>query len=483
MARIIPRNKEREFKLTELFFSVTDTKGIIKFGNDIFTRISGYSEEELIGEPHNIIRNPDMPRAVFKLLWDYIEAGKVIAAYVKNMAKDGSFYWVTALVMPCTGGYLSVRLKPISSLFPVVQEIYADLLAVEKDIETDASRRKEAIQAGVDRLQELLTAKGFASYDEFMWLALRTEMADRESALTSPANGARGTRPTILESPSVGRLPPERHSFEIRYDCCAKLDQDLRQMFVNLDTLVALNEQLLSKAEFVLNLGEDINLLSLNASMRSKRLGDMESSRTISAIAEKIGQQTQANTSVLMALNEGMTSLIAPLGQLLFNIAASKLQVEMATHFIGGLLTGKKGENAEPMSGECDPSFSAYVDLLIQTSTECIADILPALERLYVDLNRIRLQISQLQIFVRNLQFIHFLGQVEAARTAEGIEFMPVFEEVMEQAQKADKEFKEFASVIASNMSMMEAMRKIEHQISSNIKILTRELSREETMA
>ena len=85
-----PRDIARDFKVSEAFFSTTDTRGVIQAGNRVFSRISGYTEAELIGKPHNIIRHPDVPRAVFKLLWDTLEAGQPICAYVKNMAKDGS---------------------------------------------------------------------------------------------------------------------------------------------------------------------------------------------------------------------------------------------------------------------------------------------------------------------------------------------------------------------------------------------------------
>ena len=107
-------------------------KGIILSGNDVFVRMSGYSRETLVGAAHNIIRHPDIPQAVFKLLWDYLEAGKPFAGYVKNMAADGGFYWVTVLVVPIPQGYLSVRFKPSTALLPVVDGVYAQMLAVEK---------------------------------------------------------------------------------------------------------------------------------------------------------------------------------------------------------------------------------------------------------------------------------------------------------------------------------------------------------------
>ena len=107
-----PINQESPFKIEELFFSITDPKSNIVFANDVFVRISKYDEQ--------VIRHPDMPRSVFYIFWEYLLANKPVAAYVKNMAKDGSYYWVMALAFPCKGGYLSIRLKPSSPLFKKV---------------------------------------------------------------------------------------------------------------------------------------------------------------------------------------------------------------------------------------------------------------------------------------------------------------------------------------------------------------------------
>ena len=177
------QNRETQFEVHELFFSTTNSKGVILHGNDVFVRISGYSEDELIGAPHSVVRHPDMPRCVFQLLWETIQAGHSIAAYVKNLAKDGSYYWVLALVIPIDDGYLSIRLKPTSALFPVVQSLYEKLLGIEAAIATEPKRRPAAMEAARAELQKQLLANGFANYEKFMLQALSLELASRNQKL------------------------------------------------------------------------------------------------------------------------------------------------------------------------------------------------------------------------------------------------------------------------------------------------------------
>ena len=93
-------DEAREFRIDEMFFSTTDRKGVIFSGNDVFVRVSGYGRSELVGRPHNIIRHPEMPRAVFRLIWSRLLAGQPVAGLVKNLAADGRHYSVIALLQP-----------------------------------------------------------------------------------------------------------------------------------------------------------------------------------------------------------------------------------------------------------------------------------------------------------------------------------------------------------------------------------------------
>lgn len=135
-------DKGNEFCFDENLFIVskTDLKGNITYANDLFIALSEYSEKELIGAPHNIIRHADMPRVVFKLLWDKIQAGEEIFAYVKNRSKSGKFYWVHAYVTPIIEskskaiiGYHSVRRSPNPKAIAVIEPLYRSMLQAEKN--------------------------------------------------------------------------------------------------------------------------------------------------------------------------------------------------------------------------------------------------------------------------------------------------------------------------------------------------------------
>ncbi|MDE2625473.1 MAG: PAS domain S-box protein [Betaproteobacteria bacterium] len=166
--KITPSTVERVMREEDFIVSTTDLKGRITYGNRIFVEFSGYAEEELLGAQHNVIRHPDMPRGVFKLLWDTVQAGNECFAYVKNLTKDGGFYWVFANVTPLFDadgrieGYFSVRRKPAPQALAVVGELYRQMLEAEQ-----RAGVRDAIAASTALLQKTLSDKGM-SYDEFI---------------------------------------------------------------------------------------------------------------------------------------------------------------------------------------------------------------------------------------------------------------------------------------------------------------------------
>lgn len=167
---VTPTGVERKLGEDEIIVSKTDLKGRIAYGNEVFVRISGFDEETLLGAPHSILRHPEMPRAVFKLLWDTISGGEEIFAYVVNLARNGDHYWVFAHVTPSFDaqgkivGYHSNRRRPRLEAVAKVRPIYAALLAAER-AEKD---RRLGLERSSALLHKTLSDAGVA-YDEFVF--------------------------------------------------------------------------------------------------------------------------------------------------------------------------------------------------------------------------------------------------------------------------------------------------------------------------
>ena len=164
-----PTGRDVTFGDDEIIVSKTDLRGRLTYVNDIFINIAGYTEADLIGQPHNVIRHPDMPRCIFKLLWDTIQARTEIFAYVQNMTARGDGYWVLAHVTPSFSeageivGYHSNRRKPTDSAVNKARELYRELRAMEEA----PTNRKDGMTAATERLESMLTEKG-VSYDQFI---------------------------------------------------------------------------------------------------------------------------------------------------------------------------------------------------------------------------------------------------------------------------------------------------------------------------
>ncbi len=161
---------ERTFGDDEIIVSKTDLKGRITYANRVFLNIAGYTEKEVLGQPHSMIRHPAMPRCVFKLLWQTIEAGQEIFAYVINRAKNGDHYWVYAHVTPSFDkagkiiGYHSNRRVPDRE---IVDEHIVPLYQGLREEEARHASRKDGMFAGEQMVLNVLADAG-VEYDEFV---------------------------------------------------------------------------------------------------------------------------------------------------------------------------------------------------------------------------------------------------------------------------------------------------------------------------
>ena len=145
MNKPTPIDQEIKLDPKKYIISETDAKGKITYCNDYFMEVSGYSEDELIGKAHNVVRHPDMPKVVFKLLWQIISQGKNINAVVKNMAKDGRYYWIFTEFEARTDesdriiGYRADRKSISPHVLEIIDTLYQQLLKIEQEDGIEAS--------------------------------------------------------------------------------------------------------------------------------------------------------------------------------------------------------------------------------------------------------------------------------------------------------------------------------------------------------
>ena len=171
--RPLPINKEIQLNSKKIIISKTDRYGIIQYVNDYFCEVAGYEEREVIGMPHSILRHPDMPQAVFYLMWQTIQAGNNITAVVKNLAKSGEYYWVTTdfeIIRDNNEikGYIAYRRPATNMAISGVEELYEKLLKIEK-------------KSGME--QSLLYLEGFLNVRHVTYHELMAELVKPRSIM------------------------------------------------------------------------------------------------------------------------------------------------------------------------------------------------------------------------------------------------------------------------------------------------------------
>lgn len=163
-----PTQREVALGEGEFIVSKTDPRGRITYANRTFMSLSGYRESDLIGVQHNVLRHPDMPRGVFKLMWDTIKTGGEFFGYTKNLCKNGDHYWVFATVTPDFDdrgnieGFFSVRRRPAPGAVDHITPVYRHMLDIER-----RTRGNEATRASITYLEEFVREE-HAGYEPFV---------------------------------------------------------------------------------------------------------------------------------------------------------------------------------------------------------------------------------------------------------------------------------------------------------------------------
>jgi len=155
---------QKEVKSIDLIVSKSDKDGNITYVNPIFIKISGYTQGELLEKPHSILRHPDMPKVIFRYLWENLQVGNDVVAYVKNLCKDGSYYWVLATVKTAKNpdgsfrNHMSTRRAITQNAKETISKLYTQLLQIEKS---------EGVESSQKLFERFLQTNSLESYKEF----------------------------------------------------------------------------------------------------------------------------------------------------------------------------------------------------------------------------------------------------------------------------------------------------------------------------
>lgn len=402
MRRPTPTQNEITFGIDEMFFSTTNHQGVILDGNDVFIKISKYSSEELVGSPHSIIRHPDMPKIVFKALWDTILAGNPICAYVKNLAKDGSFYWVFATVIPIGEDFLSVRMKVTTNLKNIVENLYKDLIKIEKASGVDASAKA---------LMGALNSLGFDDYNSFVLASISAELTNRFS---------------LQENESKKN---DNHLTNAR--------KSLFKIFKIINKLPSHNKMITEKLAEIGAVSKNIEFSSLNTIIESERLG--EEGRALAVIAEHISACASEAKKINASIRVLSQKMLNIFGKTQMSVALATLQVEM----LSCLITQRENE-----SFLNDERFVRNANMLTSQIEKSLTNALEAILLLKEDTERISHELKQTFEILITLDIIQKSGSIESARLADGSFFSQLFVTILGFIKESKVHYAQFSEIL-----------------------------------
>lgn len=183
MITVTPINRERNIPVDQLLVTHADLKGSITYANGYFCQAQACGEKDLIGQPHNLMRHPDMPAAVFHLIWERIRDGREIFAYVKNLACTGEYYWTLSHLTPHfdsshrIDSYQCFRRAVSSESIMAAEEIYGELRLIERNTRT----MEQGLAAGRQHLDGIMNRLG-SDYDQWV---LSLVMRDEDASMAA----------------------------------------------------------------------------------------------------------------------------------------------------------------------------------------------------------------------------------------------------------------------------------------------------------
>ncbi|WP_413581120.1 PAS domain-containing protein [Bdellovibrio sp. HCB288] len=385
MKRPTPVNAESPFGFDEFFFSTTDKRGVIRYGNDVFVRVSAYPKEAMVGAPHSLIRHPDMPRAVFKEFWEFLKADKPVGAYVKNLAGDGHYYWVYAFAFPIQDGYLSVRFKPSSETFGVVQNLYSDVLHYES--------QDHSLEESHAYLLEKIAELGFADYESFMVKAVLEELKSRATHLQNSE-----MKYEVKEAEQIAEVTKAT-------------THKLEEVFEKLRGFQG-NSQNLEEAIQSLDEGfQQLKFISLNMKIAAAKFGDLAAS--LGVVSHEFSVLSGTIEKHLGGLAGFVDDLAGVVKKCVLRVAALNVQMLMVDFFVRESIA-KLGSSDNAFE-EMLQNQKAFSDLFGQYSKNLQSEF----SELQAGIAVIESAMQEIAKFVTGLEVVRQIGAIESSRTAE----------------------------------------------------------------
>ncbi len=292
--------------IKSIYFARTDKQGLIQYVNEPFERVSQYSKEELIGNTFQKIRHPDMPKTIFRILWEDLSHQRPTTIYVKNKTKDGNFYWSLAIILPSSDGYLSLQIKPYTNNLNLIEKLYKDLLEVEE------SKNPSAVtNVLVSELKKL----GHKSFSTLMLEVLHEELAQRtwttRDQKLRQKNSQKGFDQKILE---LNRLTDEAL-------ICAQSTTSSMPIFTNLDSRFEATSRRINTT------CQRVESLAINMAIAAHKLGSLGG--TLSVIATAFTKSSRQILSQNIELNKNLNRTLEYIQFIRNNALCGRLIIEM----------------------------------------------------------------------------------------------------------------------------------------------------------
>ena len=352
----LPATAEVTLGPEELFFSTTDRRGVIRQGNTVFVRVSGYTTDKLLGSPHNIVRHPAMPAGAFRLMWDLLDAGETVATYVCNQTEDGRPYWVCAVVSPAQDGFLSVRLAPMTPGLEIAREVYSLALTAEREATLKGLARREVGRVGGEAIEQALRARGFSSYASFMRAFLPAELGSRRSVAVTKHQRSAATG-SIAEVLSGAR----------------EVATSLHGLVHGLATYQQVAGELASTADRVLRTVDQLEN-SVDAARHASGLVALQVP-VLANVSTVMATPMAEAVAELATLPAAFQDLHAGIEQLRFRISLAALHNDTVSAFA-----------AEVWDGRAPAESLSAVPLLVEVVDPCVLDMAEQVQRVNADL-------------------------------------------------------------------------------------------------